>query len=96
MEQYYEKARLNWVNDAKECAKAIFEHTGRAPTVDEMSDTYMELYLPHTQETLDKYPEMFNRTADDKEKIKKDFLNSKPLYDSFEDFIKDCNLTTER
>lgn len=96
LEQYYEKARLNWVSDAKKCAKAIFEHTGRAPTVDEMSDTYMELYLPHMQETIDKYPKMFDRTADDKEKIKNDFLNSKPVYGSFEDFIKDCNLTTER
>ncbi len=92
LEEYYEKAKRNWADDAKRCALSIYEHTGRKPTVEEMSDTYMELYMPHTQETIDQFPHMFDRSADDKESIRKDFLKSKPVYESFDSFIKDCGI----
>ena len=92
LEEYYQRAKKNWVDDAKRCAKSIYEHTGRKPTIEEMSDTYIELYMPHTQATIDQYPYMFTRSADDHEKIKNDFLSSKPLYPNFESFLEDCGI----
>ncbi|BDU94261.1 acyltransferase [Clostridium perfringens] len=92
LEEYYKKAKDNWVNDAKKCAETIFKLTGRKPTVEEMTDSYFELYLPHNKETIEKYEYMFNRSADDKDQIIEAFLNSEPLYNSFEDFLKECNI----
>lgn len=92
LEEYYERAKKNWVDDAKRCARSIYEHTGRKPTIEEMSDTYFELYMPHTRASIEQYPHMFRHTADDHEKIKEDFLSSKPVYPSFESFLKDCDI----
>lgn len=92
LEEYYKKAKNNWVNDAKKCAQTICKSTGRKPTIEEMTDSYFELYLPHDKETIEKYEYMFNRSADDKEQIINAFLNSEPVYKSFEDFLKECKI----
>lgn len=95
LKDYYEKARKNWIEDAKRCALSIYEHTGRRPTVEEMSDTYVELYMPHTQETIRQFPHMFDRSADEKESIIEDFLKTEPVYESFDMFLRVCGIDEE-
>lgn len=90
-EEYYKKCKQRWVADAKECAKAIRRNSGKMPSVEDMSDGYAWLYLPHTEETINQYPTWFNLTADDPESIKKDFVNSTPIYSSFEEFLEGVN-----
>lgn len=92
LEEYHQRAKSRWVEDAKRCARTIFQRTGRKPTVEEMSDSYVELYMPHDQETIEKYPYMFSRSADSKKQIIKAFLESEPLYESFEAFLEDCGI----
>ena len=91
IEEYYEKKLKRWNDDAVACAKAIYRNLGHVPTVEEMSDGYAWLYLPHTDETIKKYPEFFTLSADNAQSIRLDFLKSKPLYESFEAFIKSVN-----
>lgn len=91
LEEYYQKKIDRWKEDAVICAKAIYRNLGHVPTVEEMSDGYAWLYLPHTNDTIEKYPAFFKLTADNYETICEDFLKSKPLYDSYDDFIKSIN-----
>lgn len=93
LEEYHQRGKNRWVDDAKKCAETIYARTGRVPTIEEMTDSFFGLYMPHTQETVDKYRYIFNRTADDTEKTIKDFLASKPVYESFEDFLSDCSFS---
>ena len=92
LEEFYNKSKQRVADDAKRCALAIYERTGRRPTVEEMCDSYIELYMPHTKETIDAYPGMFVRAADDADRIVNDFLNSKPTFESFEAFLEYCGI----
>ena len=64
---------------------------GVFPTIDEMSDAYVCLYLPRTEENVERYKKFFALSGDDFEDYKMKFLNSKPVYKSFEDFLNDIN-----
>jgi len=95
IDEYYEKKLNNWINDAVTCAKAIYRNLGHIPTIEEMSDGYAWLYLPHTQKTINKYPDFFKLNGDNFDLISKDFLNSKPLFNSFEEFIQSIDFEGE-
>ncbi len=92
LEEYYAKAKSRFVEDAKRCAVTMYERSGRRPTVEEMTDSYFELYMPHTQQSIDEYPKMFERSADDRDRIIADFLKSKPVFESFEAFLEYCGI----
>jgi acetyltransferase-like isoleucine patch superfamily enzyme len=87
LDEYYDKLKKNWVNNAYKCAEAIYNNSKREPTIDDMSDGYLWLYVEHNQESVKKYDKYFNLTADNKAKVINDFLNSKSLFPTFEDFI---------
>ena len=90
--ELWDKTCKNWIEDAKRTAKAIYANKGGLfPTIDEMSDAYVCLYLPRTEENVERYKKFFALSGDDFEDYKMKFLNSKPVYKSFEDFLNDIN-----
>lgn len=50
LDEYYQKRKNRWVDDAKRCALEIYHNTGRLPTIEEMKDGFYWLYAPRTQE----------------------------------------------
>lgn len=92
LDEYYEKRKTWWVSDAKKCALEIYHRTGRRPTIEEMRDGFYWMYTQRTQRNIDLHNSFFTLTGDDYEDICKNFLNSKPIYSSFEDFLKDCGI----
>lgn len=88
LDEYYQKRKNRWVDDAKRCALEIYHNTGRLPTIEEMKDGFYWLYAPRTQESKN----FFTLTGDDYEDVCKNFLASDPVYLSFEDFLKDCGI----
>lgn len=91
LKNYYLKNITKWVEDAKICAKAIFQNSGRMPTIEEMSDGYAWLYLERTKENIEKYNHFFKLSSDDYEDIVRSFMEMTPVYPSFEAFLNDCN-----
>ncbi|MFS0596012.1 acyltransferase [Peribacillus frigoritolerans] len=91
LEEYYHKRKSLSIEEAKMYAKLIFERTGRIPTIKEMGNAFAWLYIPRTKENIDKYKEFFYLTGDDSKDIMDNFLSSKPIYNSYEDFINDCD-----
>lgn len=52
LDEYYQKRKNRWVDDAKRCALEIYHNTGRLPTIEEMKDGFYWLYAPRTQESV--------------------------------------------
>lgn len=94
LDDYYQRNLSSWIDDAKLCARTIYERAGRNPTIEEMTDGYAWLYLARTQENVEKYRHFFDLTSDDYDDVVKNFMNSKPVYASFDEFIEDCGLNT--
>ena len=46
LDEYYQKRKNRWVDDAKRCALEIYHNTGRLPTIEEMKDGFYWLYAP--------------------------------------------------
>ena len=92
LDEYYQKRKNRWVDDAKRCALEIYHNTGHRPTVEEMKDGFYWLYTQRSQENIDNHNNFFTLTGDDYEDICKSFLTSAPIYLSFEDFLKDCGI----
>lgn len=92
LDEYYQKRKNRWVDDAKKCALEIYHNTGRRPTVEEMKDGFYWLYTQRSQENIDNHNNFFTLTGDDYEDICRKFLTTEPVYSSFDDFLKDCGL----
>ncbi len=55
LDEYYQKRKNRWVDDAKRCALEIYHNTGRLPTIEEMKDGFYWLYAPRTQESVESH-----------------------------------------
>lgn len=71
-------------------ASAFKERNGCWPSVNQMSNAFAWLYLPHSEETLHKCPGLFTLNGVDPNVLKKKFLTSQPKFDSFQDFLEYC------
>lgn len=72
------------INNVKLCR----ERLGRNPTVLEMGDAFAWLYLPHTSETIQKYPGFFDLPGKNNELLKDAFLKTEAKYNSYESFLE--------
>lgn len=46
------------MESTKRCANTIYGRTGLKTTIEEMTDSFFELFMPNTKETLDQYSAM--------------------------------------
>lgn len=69
LDEYYQKRKNRWVDDAKRCALEIYHNTGRLPTIEEMKDGFYWLYAPRTQESVESHKNFFTLTGDDYEDV---------------------------
>lgn len=88
---YYKKNKDRWVENAKKVAYEIMRNTGRYPLIEEMGDGYFWLYGEHTQERIDRYPQYFRLSSDDAADIKRAYLESKPVFESYDAFLATLN-----
>ena len=85
--EYYEKRKREYVEEAKLYALEIYKKTKRAPKPEQFSEEF-PLFLNRDVDWKRLPMEMRWRIGKDLEQ----FLKSKPLYDSFEDFLIDSGI----
>lgn len=90
IDEFYQKRKKRQVESAKEYVRRWRIVYGRDPSIDEMTNAFLWLYVPHTIDSFDQYSHLFELSAVDKDRMKISFLNSTPIYSSFDDFLKDC------
>ena len=91
VEELYKKRKSKELDSAKLFVKQYRERNGKSPTIYDMTNSFMGLYLPRTEDVFDHYPSLFRLSGVDNTIFMNNYLNNMPLYDSFEDFLKDCD-----
>ena len=92
IDELYTKRKKTEVEAAKIYAKEWKRTNGVPPTVFDMTNAFAWLYLPHTQESMQKYAKLFKLKGVDEDVFIAKFLSTQPLYNSFEAFLKDCEI----
>ena len=87
IDDFYEKRKKEEVGASIIFAKKYFQCFKRKPTIQDMTNAFSWLYIPRTNESIHKYPSLFNLNGVDRERYLKKFLSSAPMFDSYEDFL---------
>ncbi len=90
IEDYYKRHKALEVSSAKLYVRKWREKYHRDPNVVEMTNAFAWLYLPRLKETIEEYPQLFRLSGVDENSFIVKFMNSKPIYSSFEEFLEDC------
>lgn len=91
IDEYYKKRKKREISAAKEYVKQWRLTYGTDPSIRDMTNSFMWLYLPRNENTVNEFSDMFQLNGVDLEKYKKSFFSSDPEYESFEAFLEDCN-----
>lgn len=94
IEKYYEKRQKAQVREAKGLARAYYARTGQLPPK-EVFYEFFWLFEPHTQESLSKKDRETMEKEGSFEKSLERFLETEPVYPSYEAFLEDCGLNGE-
>ncbi|MBR0365439.1 MAG: acyltransferase, partial [Clostridia bacterium] len=88
IEEYYKKHTDKQYESAKLYFKKLHEAHGKIPTVKDMGNAFAWLYLPRTKETIEEYSALFKLSGDDQVEVINDFLASKGMFESYEEFVE--------
>lgn len=78
-----------YVEEAKENLMCFKERNGRIPTISEMG-AFFPIYLERNRDELKKHNIRTNLSGDEEEDVISSFLQSKPVYESYQDFVDDA------
>ena len=90
IDELFEKRKNEEIAAAKLFAKNYYSRFKVWPNIYQMSDAFSWMYVPHTEETLKDYPALFSTGTIDTESFEESFLQTKPIWPSFDDFLKEC------
>lgn len=90
IDDYYKKRKEAHVNDAKELAVEYYKKYNELPPISKFHE-FFPLFLERDKELFHKHGFSFSDSADP-EKDLEAFLNSKPMFNGYNDFLKWCGL----
>lgn len=91
IEDYYKKQDEKEIAAAVSYAKKWKQKNSSYPTVSEMTNAFSWLYLPHNEETIRKYPDLFRLNGVDRKLYIHNFLNTKTEFETYEEFLNYCD-----
>lgn len=96
IDSLYKKKKNKQIESAKLYANQWYKLHGKYPNINEMTNAFAWLYLPHNQDTIKKYPKLFSFSGVDKILLSEKFKRTKSVYNSFEEFLEDCKTDTKK
>lgn len=88
LDNYYEKRKQKYIDEAKEYCWLFFDRHNRWPSVHEMGG-YFPIYLERSRQALQDNNIRTNLSGDVEEEVISAFLNSKAEYDGYQAFLED-------
>lgn len=85
LDDFYKKRKASFVEDAFRLANIIRREKGREPLAHEVGFPF--LYLERDLEVLGRNWPNMNVSGDNIDEVKRDFLNSKPIFNGFNHFL---------
>lgn len=89
LDEQYEMRKLNYINEAKQTAREFYKKYQRKPTINDMG-AFFPIYLERKIEAIKTNKLKIDLSADDTEDVLNNFLCSQPIYNSFDEFLKDA------
>lgn len=89
LEEYYEKRKKLYIDEARECAISYKEKYGEYPSLKTMG-AFFPIYLKRERFLLKKYDIFTRLSGDDEEEIIERWLQTEPIYNGYNDFLKTC------
>lgn len=93
LEAYYQKRKAQCIQNAKQNARYLWERLGQKPTIEDMRN-FLVLFMPRTEENLQKYVFSRNRIGGTAEQYAALLKTSEQRYENYEAFLDDA-LRTE-
>lgn len=90
LDDHYNIRKRKYIEEAKGQAISYYKKYGKFPTIEEMG-SFFPLYLERTLESLRDNNIRTRLSGDCEENIIDAFLNSKPVYKNYTDFLKSIN-----
>lgn len=90
LEDYYHRRKEQELNSAKLFVKKWHKKHGRYPSINEMTNAFSWLYVPHTLENLQENSKLFNYNGVNDEIFKNNYLNTKPQFETYDEFLNYC------
>lgn len=90
VDELYAKRKNREIESAKLYAKMWKKRFGEFPNINQMTNAFAWLYLPHTQASVDKYTKLFDLSGVERDLFIEKFLTSEPTFNSFEEFLSIC------
>lgn len=91
LEQYYIRRKELYIEEAKECVRSFLSKNGRIPTIEEMG-AFFPLYLKRDVSQLQKNNIFTKLSGDDEDDVIAKWLESDSIYESYEEFLEDCDI----
>ena len=86
---YYQKRKADFVTDAKNNARYIWENTGKLPSMEDMRN-FIVLFMPRTPENMQEYVFTRHRVGGSPEKYAEILQKTEQLYPDFRTFLVDA------
>jgi acetyltransferase-like isoleucine patch superfamily enzyme len=88
LEEHYQRRKIKSIEEAKLYAREFTKRYNRKPSIQEMN-AFFPLYLERNIDVINRSGININLNGDNRTEILNDFLKSKAVYGSFEEFLSD-------
>lgn len=89
LEDHYRIKKESVLSEAKECVKAFYERYNRIPTIKE-TDPFWPLYMERDENTVIHSGVCVHLSGDNYDETIRDYLNSNPIFNNYQEFIHYC------
>lgn len=89
LDAYYQKRKAEYIEDAKNNARYIWQHTGKLPSMNEMVN-FSVLFMPRTHKNMQKYILKRHRVGGSSEKYADIIKNTDQKYPDYQAFLVDA------
>ncbi len=91
VQELYEKRKKNEIEAAIEYAIHFYHSHRRWPSIDEMTNAFSWMYIKHDEDSYQENIRFFRLNGVNRSILHDNFLNTSPVFDTYEDFISACN-----
>ena len=95
IDEFYQKRKARYVDEAKEYIRAFYERNGRKPAPGEMK-SFWPIFAPRDRDYLKNNRIPTAQGADVEEEIIAEFMKTQPLYDGLDALIEEALNETEK
>lgn len=91
LDEYLKRREERSILEAKDYVRVFYRKYNRYPSIHEMG-AFFPIYLKRDRIEIKKNNLKINLSGDEEEEIWEAFKQTKPIYESFEEFLKDCEV----